>query len=174
MKRLVLGGVAGPGDSKEGWFERALRQIERWSVGVATGYEEGLWTPVLTTDGVDFDSVTYDTAVTEGVYTKIGRVVYIYGALQTDAVTVGGATGNVVIGGLPFTRLAGISGAAISIGWSAEWAGEEPTSALVTSDYIELYYRNAVDGNSLSTAVADVGTGTNDNSIYFSGFYFTA
>jgi hypothetical protein len=178
MKRLSLGGVAGPGDSKEGWFERALRQIERWSVGVPVGYEEGLWTPILTTTGVDFGSVTYDTDITCGVYTKIGRVVYVYGALRTDSITVGGATGDVAIGGLPFKSLAEPAEArgVISIGWSSGWAGEEPTAALVRNGEtsINLYYRTAADGDTAISAVADVGTGANVNLIYFGGFYFTA
>jgi len=133
-------------------------------------YEEGTWTPTLTTNGTDFDSVTYDS-VTEGSYTKVGNTVYFSLALRTDAVTVGSASGAVAIGGLPFTSLASSSA---SVSQSEAWAGEEPIAAFVagSSTIVRLLYRASVSGNTASTAVADVGTGANGNEIKISGFYF--
>ena len=133
-------------------------------------YEEGTWTPTLTTNGTDFDSVTYDS-VTEGSYTKVGNTVYFSLALRTDAVTVGSASGAVAIGGLPFTSLASSSA---SVSQSEAWAGEEPIAAFVlgSSTIVRLLYRASVSGNTANTAVADVGTGANGNEIKISGFYF--
>ena len=67
-----------------------------------TFYEEGVWTPTYTTNGTDFTLVTYD-GVTKGRYVRIGNMVHLSGIIRTDAITVGGATGDVLIGGLPFT-----------------------------------------------------------------------
>jgi len=64
-------------------------------------YEEGTFSPTFTTTGTNFSSVTYDTQ--EGFYTKIGNMVNVRLFIRTDAITVGSATGNVKIGGLPFT-----------------------------------------------------------------------
>lgn len=72
---------------------------------VLDDYEEGTWNPTLTTDGTDFDSVTYDPT-RGGQYVKVGDLVHIQGYVLTDAVTVGSASGNVVFGGLPFNSVA--------------------------------------------------------------------
>jgi hypothetical protein len=143
-------------------------------------YEEGLWTPTLITDGTQFTSVTYDTLVTNGRYTKIGNAVHIQGSLRTDAVTVGSASGSVCIGGLPYTVTASTSGtqngiSAISIGVASAWAGEEPLSAVTVANAtrFELYYRATVDGNTVNTAVADVDTGADKNVVRFSGTYIS-
>lgn len=144
-------------------------------------YETGTWTPTLVTDGTQFTSVTYDTLVTNGRYTKIGNVVHIQGSLRTDAVTVGSASGSVCIGGLPFTVLASTAGTqngigAISIGVAQNWLGEEPISATTVSNAtrFDLYYRSAVDGNTANTAVADVDTGADKNVVRFSGTYISS
>jgi hypothetical protein len=144
-------------------------------------YETGTWTPTLITDGTQFTSVTYDTLVTSGRYTKVGNLVHIQGSLRTDAVTVGSASGSVCIGGLPFTVLASTGGTqngigAISIGASLNWLGEEPISAATAANTtrFELYYRATVDGNTVNTAVADVDTGTDKNVVRFSGTYIAA
>ncbi len=137
-------------------------------------YEEGVWTPTLITDGTDFDSVTYD-GVTEGSYTKVGNLVTCAGRIRTDAVTVGSGSGNVAIGGLPFTSATGGEyRTAASLGDVAAWAGDMPISGRVdsgTSRFL-LLYRTAVNGATSYVATSDVGTGTNANSVYFSLFYY--
>lgn len=144
-------------------------------------YEEGTFTPTLITDGTQFTSVTYDTLVTAGRYTKIGNVVHVQGSLRTDAVTVGSASGSVCVGNLPFTVTANTVGtqngiSAISIGAASAWAGEQPISATTVANTtrFELLYRTAVDGATANTAVADVGTGADDNIIRFSATYIAA
>jgi hypothetical protein len=143
-------------------------------------YEEGTFTPTLTTSGTDFDAVTYD-ALTAGRYTKIGNVVHFQAFVQTDSVTVGSATGFVRVGGLPFTAISATGGTVdgsspVAIAFAADWAGEEPMHANVQGGQTEivLYYRSAVDGNDTPTALADVGTGTNDNQIMVGGTYIAA
>ncbi len=134
-------------------------------------YEEGTWTPVLTTDGVNFTSVTYDAA-RSGTYTKIGNVVFISLFMRTDAVTVGSATGNVVITQLPFTvGAAGFGGGEPS--WTNGWAGEEPrgVSFDASSTTVGLYYWADVNASATNSAVADVATGANVNNLQITAFY---
>lgn len=142
------------------------------SANALDDYEEGTWVPRLTTDGTDFTSVTYD-AITSGQYTKVGNLVHVQGVLRTDAITVGSATGNLMIEDLPFASL---GEGTLCVPRSSGWAGEEPSGMTVntgqTSAY--LWYRTAADGNSAISVVADAGTGADANLIYFGGTYIAA
>lgn len=137
-------------------------------------YEEGSWTPTLTTDGTDFSSVSYDGR-RGGSYTKIGRMVHIQLTMITDSITVGSASGNIVIGGLPFPPTTGAGGgtdqgyAALSVANGSNWTSNPPTAARVheTGSYIQLMV-----GATL-TAIADANTGSNDNYVNISGTYIT-
>lgn len=143
-------------------------------------YATGPWTPTLTTDGTNFASVTYDET-TGGSYVRLGKLVHVQAALMTDAVDATGATGAVHIGGLPFrvTQEVDTSDeqwASVVLGFVANWT-INPIGGLFMpgSKTISLYETvgNAFGGNFASLDVADVGTGTNDNQIYFSGCYIT-
>ena len=137
-------------------------------------YEEGTWTPTLTTDGTDFSSVSYD-ARRGGSYTKIGRMVHIQMTMITDSLTVGSASGNVVIGGLPFPPTTTAGGgtdqgyAALSVANGSNWASNPPTAACVheTGSYIQLMV-----GATL-TVIADANTSSNDNYVNICGTYIT-
>ena len=60
-------------------------------------YEEGTWTPTFTgTSTAGSGSYTFQS----GSYTKVGRLVTIYGAMQFNS---GTGTGNLQISGLPFS-----------------------------------------------------------------------
>ena len=59
-------------------------------------YEEGTWTPALF---VGTDPLTMSTA--NGYYTKIGRMVYVYGQILTSSLD--SLSGNLLIKGFPFT-----------------------------------------------------------------------
>jgi len=164
------------GNSLDGTVSGATLENAPYDAG--TEYEEGLWTPTLTTTGTDFTSVTYD-ALTGGKYVKVGNLVHVQGFLRTDAVTVGSASNNVRIGGLPYALENSTSGkadghASFSMGISRNWAGENPTRMVAdaNSSTIGLYYQehNADYG---IVVVADVDTSSNDNEVYFSGTYRT-
>lgn len=63
-------------------------------------YEEVSYTPILkAVNGTDPTSVSY--SIQQGHYTKIGRLVYVYGFIQFSTYTVG--TGTVMAISLPFT-----------------------------------------------------------------------
>jgi hypothetical protein len=139
-------------------------------------YEEGTWTPTLIGQTTDFTSVTY-TALTGGKYVKIGNLVHFQLCLQTDAITVGPAAGNLQIGGLPFTATTssgstanGASSASISV--SASWT-KNPTYAVVNANttVLQLYYRLLVTSDSDLIVVADAATGAGANFIRISGTY---
>jgi hypothetical protein len=63
-------------------------------------YEEGTFTPILTTTGTGFTSG--GTGGSTGKYTKIGNLVSVTGTAVLNGGTSGG-TGDVLITGLPFT-----------------------------------------------------------------------
>lgn len=129
-------------------------------------YEEGTWTPTYTTDGTDFDSVNYDSR-THGRYVKIGSLVYVSCLVQTDGITVGSASGDVLIGGLPFTVSNDPSNAEGNTGAvsSAAFAGDHPSVgfALRNSTTIKLQYRATANGAVSDLQIADLNTGANDN-----------
>jgi hypothetical protein len=123
-------------------------------------YEEGTWTPILTTTGTDFTSVTY--AAQTGEYVKIGRAIYYYFSIATSAVTIGSASGDVGVGGLPFsigggetTSYLSASGWVVNIPSSAEKRGGAQTFA-------RLKYRTTSNGATTNMAVTDVSTGANE------------
>jgi len=62
-------------------------------------YEEGTWTPVLTTTGGS--TATHSDQV--GQYTKIGNMVHVHGTIRTSSGA--DASGTTIISGLPFTSL---------------------------------------------------------------------
>lgn len=130
-------------------------------------YEEGTWTPTYVTTGTDFDSVTYDTQ--DGHYTKVGNLVNARLYLRTDAITVGSASGTVRVGGLPYTAANSRNVTAV---FSQAFAGDMPNIAQASSDQLVLYYQTAVNGsNNNALAIADLGTGANDNTIILSICY---
>jgi hypothetical protein len=136
-------------------------------------YEEGTWTPTLATDGTNFTSVTYDASNTTGKYTKIGNTVYFNGLVRTTAVTVGSASGNVVIGGLPFSAAVSSIRSAISLseaGRYGDWT-TSPSSAGVDTLNITLMKLASLGGSESALAVADVDTGSSKNFLQFAGFY---
>jgi hypothetical protein len=129
-------------------------------------YEEGDWTPTLTTSGTNFTSVTYNTTNTHGRYTKIGRVVILQGRVATTAVTKGSASGVIQVGNLPFAT-SGSPATALSagvVGFSAGWDGDVPSTVMGSAGgaALNLAYRTAANGNTTDLAVSDVSTTTND------------
>ena len=135
-------------------------------------YEEGTWTPIYTTTGTDFTSVTYSFQI--GRYTKIGDICHVEGRIRTDAITIGSASGNVLIGGLPF-NCEGVE-SAFNLNYASDFSGDNPLSGLsrASNSQFFLYYRTSVNGNTSPLQVSDMGTGSSDNQTYFSGVYKVA
>jgi hypothetical protein len=138
-----------------------------------TFYEEGLWTPVYTTTGTAFTSITYNS-YTRGRFVRVGKLVHFAGSVRTDAITVGGATGTVLIAGLPFTSK-NATGAytAVSLAYVIGFAGDKPINGRIrpNSQEIEFCYRTTSNGDDAFLAVADMATGATANTMNFSGTY---
>lgn len=143
-------------------------------------YEEGVFTPTLKVTGGDFSAITYD-AITGGRYTKIGNAVHFQLSIRTDAITVGGVTGDLIISGLPYITIANSGStrdgnSAATIGYTANFATNEPMNAVAVANTtaIALYDRAAINGNTTGMDQTDVGTGANANEVWMSGIYITA
>lgn len=144
-------------------------------------YEEGTFSPTLTTDGTNFTSVTYFAGFNGGKYTKIGRLVTVQIALGTSAVTIGPATGNIVIGNLPFTCAAHNGGTQDGFGNCAlsqvqNFVTNQPDAGRVNanSNQISLYYRATANGLPTALPVADAATGFPGNIAVLTATYMTA
>ena len=100
-------------------------------------YEEGAWTPVITTSGAP------NTAFTQyndgSFYTKVGNTVFLSGMFRTNGVTIAGASGNVIVNGLPFAASNANSGG-ININSSDGWTAS-PHAGYVSSSSLQLTYQ---------------------------------
>ena len=143
-------------------------------------YEEGTWSPVLQSEGGSFGAITYNT-LNGGRYTKIGSVVHIQCLLYTNSVTLGTATLEVRVGGLPFTAVAssgttqnGFSSVAVS--QTSAWVVNQPSAGLVrpSSTQIGLYYRLTANGASNVLTVSDVTLASTGNALRLTGTYIAA
>lgn len=71
-------------------------------------YEEGTWTPIYFPETGSFTTITY---VSSGTYTKVGRLVTIFGTIRTTGVLdTTGASGDLLIGGLPYVCDSSVTG----------------------------------------------------------------
>jgi len=87
MRMLAAGGLTFGGDTA--------------AANALDDYEEGTWTPVLTTSGTSYSSVGY--SIQHGHYVKVGQMVTVQCRIQTNSFTQGSPSGNIRISGLPFT-----------------------------------------------------------------------
>lgn len=140
-------------------------------------YEEGTFTPTYLGSTTN-PTVTYD-AMTGGKYTKIGRMVFAYGSIRTDAVT--GGSGALRLGGLPFT-VASATGSKLDtrsgviIGRSGGFNTDNPSSANTVEGetYCEVWYRTTANGGSTQSEITDLQNSADSNLIMFSVFYEAA
>jgi hypothetical protein len=133
-------------------------------------YEEGTWSPVYVPTSGSFATMTMD--VLNATYTKIGRLVTIVVQIRTDDVDVTGASGNVLISGLPYTAvLSSGGGGAISVGFTSDFVNA-PTAGGFTNNGTTIILRVGTT----PMAVADLtdGTSANENTLYFAASYFTS
>ena len=134
-------------------------------------YEEGVFTPTYSTTGTDFTSVTYDSGSTEGSYTKIGNMVNVRISMRTSAVTIGSASGTVLISGLPFTASSNKNATGC---YGSLFAGDNPRVGRAVGTTVYLYYRTAGNTGDIPLAPADLGTGANNNDVIISLSYQTS
>lgn len=139
-------------------------------------YEEGSWTPAYTTSNGAYASVTHSIQI--GRYRKIGSLVYITASLRTSAANITGATGQMLISGLPFTAASISQGAAsMSVSYATIFANVRPQGAYVinggTTMYLT-YIANPVGSNWSELAATELSTGNPANILVLSGCYIAA
>jgi len=135
-------------------------------------YEEGAWTPTLTSAGGNFTTIAYGDQA--GTYTKVGRMVTVRGNLYTSgAITAGSASGQVYIAGLPYAcALANLG----QIWTSPDTANYNSPLALATgvtvsSSTLRLFKNGAVNNtNFVVTELYAVGGPANN--FFFQATYF--
>ena len=150
------------------------------SANLQDDYEEGTWTPAYSTTGVDLSSVTYNTTYTSGTYVKVGRNVTLRGYIRTEAMTLGSATGGVIVTGIPFTSSNGVNtttdvrcaGPVLSTNFSADG----PSTLVINNNktYFECYGHNTI-GSGTSAAIvnaADMRTTATSNIMTFTLNYY--
>lgn len=142
---------------------------------VLNRYQEGSWTPVYRAGGTDFDSITYDDAVRGDCrYRRVGDMVFVEGGIRTDSVTVGSASGSVLLAGLPFAVAnRAFNRGSFSIGFANGFSAAHPNAAYLRDDVDGVVLGTLTGGAFTSLAPSDLNTGTDDNWIMFSGFYIT-
>jgi len=129
-------------------------------------YEEGTWSPGLSSAGGNFTSITFNTS--SGTYTKIGRTVYVTGNFFTSGpITVGAASGQVYITGLPFSTSDNGLG---NIWFNPDSANYNQPSALATGCFatttqLRLFKNGTV--NNPTFVVTELYTGGGPGNNYF-------
>jgi hypothetical protein len=103
-------------------------------------YEEGTWTPTITSGGGTLTNRTF------GYYTKIGRMVHLLFQLELSA----SGTGAARIGGLPFTA-SDIFTASVYHGVSACAVTADTVGVTLREDSTTLTFLNDFDTNSQHT-----------------------
>ena len=107
-------------------------------------YEEGTWEAAFSTTG---GSVTINSSVKTGTYTKVGRVVTITGQFEISSVS--SPTGVIFITGLPFTCAAGKSGqtaVALYVGLASIVTGQVIAVVQGGESRILIQLQNSADG----------------------------
>jgi hypothetical protein len=133
-------------------------------------YEEGTWTPVYEPGTGSFTTMTMD--VVSATYTKIGRQVTVIANIRTDNVDATGASGNLQIGGLPFTP-GSLGFSAISIGRSIAFVNA-PDSGVISNNSSKIFLRK--NNTDSSSVVSDLTTGAiaDRNNLELTATYFTS
>jgi hypothetical protein len=137
-------------------------QVASANANTLDDYEEGTWTPTLNFGGNSV-GLTYSTQ--DGIYTKIGRLVYITGRFYLS--DKGSSTGIARVSGLPFTCNGGnVEGVFVSYAINMSGLTSTPTG-LVGSEITLLQA-----GPTGSTTLLDTNF-TNTSQIRFSGVYIS-
>ena len=145
-------------------------------------YEEGTFTPIYRCTGDQLSSVTYN-AWTGGRYTKVGQLVSVTGTIASNAVTLGSPSGNLRIGGLPFT-VAAVTGSTLNTRGAVVMSNQNlwslnntPNNGNVVNGTTEFDLAILYGSNDDAAAVAstDITTGsvTGANRLFFTVTYMT-
>jgi hypothetical protein len=162
-------------------------QVSSADVNTLDDYEEGTWTPnYMSNDIFSGDiAVTYSTTPTKGRYRKIGAVVFIEFSIVTSSVTVTGTTSDTLsVEGLPFAPISGfpLGASQILINQNFGWTTAAPAFGQISTVNLSFATGSIILSTKTSPDVltsssitgANLTSGSTKNTIYASGFYFTA
>ena len=138
------------------------------SANALDDYEEGTWTPTYTSSSTD---PTFTPNLQDGLYTKIGRVVYA--SFRLRGAISGTKTGNLRLSGLPFTSNSSSANGSGAIGLTEAFGADNyPTNLRVNqiSTYINLQvYDSADPRDGLFTNVTVTSTSGSSSGNYIIG-----
>lgn len=139
-------------------------------------YEEGTFTPTYTTSAGAYNSVTYVFQV--GKYVRVGKLVFFTISLRTSAANITGATGQILVAGLPFTAASqSIGAASVSVSYATIFANVRPQGAYIIGGDTKMYLTyitNPVGSNWGELAATELSTGNPANILLVSGTYICA
>ena len=137
-------------------------------------YEKGTWTPEYIPESGSFSSIVYSEQ--SGNYLKFGNMCFIQMRIRTSSLSLGNASGNLRIGGLPFPYAYDRNG--LSIGYMRRFgssATEKPTYVRIASGpSIIIGYNspNEEDGNYMQASMlSESSVGAYNNDLIISGWY---
>ena len=143
------------------------------SANTLSDFEEGTWTPVYAGAG---SAPTISYTIQAGSYIKVGNLVHIQGRIKTASVS--GGSGNLLLGGLPFTTLSTSNHfSTIHIGYNVNWASDNYPMSMYTNNGSTTLLINHFraddprDGIGVLINVDDLTNTNNYNDIIFSGTY---
>ena len=128
-------------------------QVPSADANTLDDYEEGTWTPIYTASTVGNFSASY--ADQTGFYTKIGNTVYASFRIN-GTVTKGTASGDFLIGGLPFISAGGVDTFTGCIGFMNPNLPSSPIGLLNAAGSTLIYIGIAASGT-LSVAAIPSG-----------------
>lgn len=139
-------------------------------------YEEGTFTPTYTTSAGAYNSVTYVFQV--GNYVRVGKLVFFSISLRTSAANITGATGQILVAGLPFTAASqSIGAASVSVSYATIFSNVRPQGAYIISGDTKMYLTyitNPVGSNWGELAATELSTANPANILLVSGTYIAA
>jgi hypothetical protein len=127
--------------------------------GALPFYEEGVFTPTLSFQTPGDLALTYAAQV--GAFVRIGNLIYAHGRVATSAFTWTTASGNLVIGGMPFTSANdGTANYGIGIYGGVTKSGFTDFLAFLNPNSNQLFWRAQGSGvANASVVAADIPSG---------------
>lgn len=132
-------------------------------------YEEGTWTPTYVSSSGSFGSLSYGTRA--GHYTKIGDLVTVHCRLDTSSMSIGSASGYLLVGGMPFAAH-NSAYQSITIGYSYNFSSVWPTAGS-TGHGMSAFYLYNTDTRANSESIYASNLGTSSTNLYLSATYKT-
>jgi hypothetical protein len=155
------------------------RDAQGMSGELLDDYEVGTWTPAYFAQTGSFASIA--TEVFTATYVKIGKSVTVNALIETDGFSIGTASGQIRISGLPYTPTGQSAGATTYVGAAraSSWGTNSPTliNASAGSTNLIPSHRTSITGADVFTSVTDLSTtsnGVNRNVLTFTITYIVA